>query len=56
MGTNGTTRLALSKMQLKKASGNTEHAELKSLSDNKKKGKQEKISLKAGASEHNHSK
>lgn len=52
---NGTTRLALSKMQLKKEAGTAEHAELKSLSDNKKKGKQEKIALKASASEHNHS-
>lgn len=52
---NGATRIALAKVQMKKASGNTEHAELKSLYDNKKKGKAEKFPLKAGASEHNHS-
>lgn len=54
MGTNGTARLALAKMQLKKEAGGAQEMEQRALVDNKKKGKQEKISLK-NPSEHNHS-
>ncbi len=50
---NGQTRVALSEIQRKNQSGNTEESELKSL--NEKGAKQPKFPLKSGASEHNHS-
>jgi hypothetical protein len=49
---NGTTRLALSKLQLAGKSGQSEHSELMSIED--KKHKKDKIPLKY-SSEHNHS-
>lgn len=55
MGINGTQRLERSQMQLDRGSASEEHNRLKALEDNKKKGAQSKIPLKAGASEHNHS-
>jgi hypothetical protein len=48
----GSTRLALSKIQLGKKSPTSENEEMKNLT----KTVSEKIPLKLGASEHNHSK
>ncbi len=51
---NGTTRLALAEIQLKRESAQAEHGEMLKLSS--KGSKLPKQPLKAGASEHNHSK
>jgi len=45
---NGTTRLAQAKMAIKKEAATSEHSEMIAIADNKKKGAQDAIPLKAG--------